>query len=474
MHSNATSPIASNAGSPVGRPASASVVTDLIDYENAQQTKQQLFVTRIVGDGPLFALPAGEVQLAVGVDYRRETYEFNGSAAAAATAPVIFNAAFDNINALTPKSRDIKAAYAEILVPILPGLDVTGALRIDDYTLFGTTTNPKVTVKFQPVDWFLMRGSYNTSFRAPGFNQLYNGLTLSPYSGSDLADPIRCPGGVPTSAVGSGQPCAQIRPDIGSAGNLALKPETATQYSFGAVLRPTPMWSFSADYWVINVENPVTIPTLRQIIDNATFFPEKFIRDTVTNNIIVIDQRWVNTGTRQTRGVEFSLRGGFELPGNAALTLGMDGTLLLRKREKVTAAAPYINLLGVFSFAGDLGVKWKHNAFIAYTNDKVSVSLTQIFRGSYANQALPGIAAGTVTRPDFNPRVKPYSIFNFSASYLGLAPGLKLTFGVKNIFNTDPPFAITYDGNTGAGSSWEPRIADPRGRSFTMSAEVKF
>jgi len=42
------------------------------------------------------------------------------------------------------------------------------------------------------------------------------------------------------------------------------------------------------------------------------------------------------------------------------------------------------------------------------------------------------------------------------------------------LFDTDPPFAITYDGNTGAGGSWEPRVADPRGRSFTMGVEVKF
>ena len=34
--------------------------------------------------------------------------------------------------------------------------------------------------------------------------------------------------------------------------------------------------------------------------------------------------------------------------------------------------------------------------------------------------------------------------------------------------------AITYDGNTGAGSSWEPRVADPRGRSFILQAEMKF
>jgi iron complex outermembrane receptor protein len=54
--------------------------------------------------GPLFHIWGGDVRAAVGVDYRRETYEFNGSDAAAATAPNIFLAAFDNINALTPKT----------------------------------------------------------------------------------------------------------------------------------------------------------------------------------------------------------------------------------------------------------------------------------------------------------------------------------------------------------------------------------
>ena len=424
--------------------------------------------------GPLFDLPGGKVQMALGVDWRRETYSFNGSSAAAATAPVIFLAAFDNVNALTPKHRDIKAAYVEISVPVFEGFELTGAVRVDDYSDFGSTTNPKISAKYQPVDWLMFRGSYNTSFRAPGFNQLYNGLTLSPYSGSDLADPVRCPGGVPTSAFGSGQPCAQIRPDIGTSGNLNLNAETASQYSLGVVFRPAPMWSASADYWVIDVNNPIVIPTLRQIIDNASFFPEKFIRDPGTGNITLIDQRWVNTGSRQTRGVEFSLRGGFELGGSNILSLGMDGTLLVRKREKITATAPYINLLGVFSFAGDLGLRWKHNAWISFGNHNYVVTLTQIFRSGYANQALPGIASGAVTRPDYNARVTPYSIFNLSVSLLQLGPSYKLTLGVKNIFNTDPPFAITYDGNTGAGGSWEPRVADPRGRSFNVQAEVKF
>jgi iron complex outermembrane recepter protein len=158
--------------------------------------------------GSLFEVWGGTVQVAAGIDYRRETYEFNGSAAAAATAPVIFLAAFDNVNALTPKNRTVKAAYAEVLVPLFEGFELTGAVRVDDYSGFGSTTNPKVSFKWRPWDPLMFRGSYNTGFRVPAFNQIFNGATISPYSGSDLADPVRCPGGVPTSAFGRTALCA--------------------------------------------------------------------------------------------------------------------------------------------------------------------------------------------------------------------------------------------------------------------------
>lgn len=424
--------------------------------------------------GSLFRIWGGDVQLAAGLDVRRETYEFNGSDAAAATAPVIFLAAFDNVNALTPKNRTVKAAYAEMLVPLLPGLEITGAVRIDDYTGFGTTTNPKVSVKFRPIDQIMFRGSYNTGFRVPSFNQIFNGVTEAPYLGSDIADPVRCPGGVPTAPVGTGTPCDQIRPNIYTGGNQELGPETAKQLSAGIVIQPAPLFSASVDWWMINVDNTIQTLTLRQLIDNAALFPERFLRD-ASGIIVGIDQRWINAGSRRTQGLEVSLRGGYEFAGNNRISAGLDGTLLLKKREKLTPTAQYgPSLIGVFTFAGDLGVRWKHNAFLSYSNDDVSLSLSQLFRKGYKNGALPGIAAGTVTRPDYNEFVKDYIVYNLSLSYTGLAPGYKLTAGVRNLFDTDPPFAITYDGNTGAGGSWEPRVADPRGRSFTVGVEVKF
>ncbi|MES2988634.1 MAG: TonB-dependent receptor [Pseudomonadota bacterium] len=422
--------------------------------------------------GSLFPIWGGDVQVAAGIDYRKETYSFNGSPAAAATAPVIFLAAFDNVNALTPKNRTVKAAYAEILVPLFRGFEITGALRIDDYTGFGSTTNPKISVKYRPFEQLLFRGSYNTGFRVPSFNQIFNGITLSPYAGSDIADPVACPGGVPTSAYLSGLPCAQIRPDIATGGNANLGPETAKQFSVGVVIQPAPLFSLSADFWSIAVDNTIQLLTLRQLIDNASLFPDRFLRTGGT--VAVINQTWINAGSRRSQGLELSGRAGVDTFGGR-ISAGFDGTLLLKKREKLTPTSAYgPSLLGVFTYAGDLGVKWKHNAFVSYSNDDVAISLSQIFRKGYKNNALPGIANGTVTRPDYNPMVKDYVIYNLSASYLGLGPNYKLTMGVRNLFNTDPPFAVTYDGNTGAGSSWEPRVADPRGRSFTVGVEAKF
>ena len=413
--------------------------------------------------GPLFAISGRDVQLAVGIDYRRESYEFNGSPAAAAGTPDIFNVAFDNINALTPKHRTVRAAYAEALFPILPGLDITVAGRIDDYTGFGSTTNPKVSFRFRPWQPIMFRGSYGTGFRVPTFNQIFNGTTVSPNPGNTLVDPTLCPTG---NTTGPQPACAPITPESLSGGNLGLEPETSEQYTLGVVIQPSNRFSFSVDYWRIAVDNTIGTITIPQLLANIAAFPERIGR---TNGIITtVDLRTGNFGSRRTEGIDVTLRGAVDGFGGT-FSAGLDGTYLLVKREKLLPNLPYTNLIGIFTFTGDLGLRWKHNAYISYANDDWSVTLTQIFRNGYRNFALPASA----TRPDYNTRVNDYIVYNLSVSYTGL-PHVRLTAGVRNLFDRDPPFAITYDSNTGAGSSWEPRVADPRGRSFTFAAEVRF
>lgn len=410
--------------------------------------------------GNLFRLPGGMAKVAVGVDYRNESYKFDGSAAGALSSPDIFNVAFDNINALTKVTRDVKAAYGEVLLPVFSMLELSAAARVDDYTGFGSTFNPKFTAKFRPISWMMFRGSYNTGFRVPTFNQIFNGVTQSPNPGNQQVDPTTCP------VINSSPGCAAITPDSLSGGNLTLRPETSKQFSLGAVFQPSRHFSFTADYWNIAVDNVIGSITIPQLLANINAFPERITR---TNGIItLLDLRTGNFGSRRTQGIDFAARGDVDALGGT-FAAGFDGTLLLVKREKLLPNLAYTNTLGVFTLAGDLGLKFKYNAFVTYQRDGFGVTFSQIYRSGYANFALPL----STTRPDYNARVSPYILYNATVSKR-FTEGLTVTAGVKNIFNTDPPFAITYDSNTGSGSSWEPRVADPRGRSFTVQAQVKF
>ena len=419
--------------------------------------------------GEVYKLPAGSVMAAVGTDLRKEEYRFNGDLREAAARPAILNAPFDDVNALPKVSRTIKAVYAEVMVPVLKSLDVTVAVRRDQYSGFGSTTNPKVSFRWQPVEQLLFRGSYNEGFRAPAFNQLFNGVTENTYAGKDLADPAKCPTGkVDTTKPG----CESITPVILTGGKSTLGPETAKQATVGFVFEPSPRFSANFDIWEIRKFNTIKSVPLGTMLANSALFNEQFQRD-ASGNLIAIDQRWVNAGASVTRGIEVGARTNGKL-WEGAWTAGIDGSRLLEKKSRPLANSPFgMSEVGLFTFTGDLGLKWKHTAYVTYKQGDWSGLFQNVYRGGYLDQVLPGVASGKVMPSNYNPKVDAYSIFNTSVSYAGIK-NLTLTAGVKNLFDKDPPFAITYDSNTGAGSSWEPRVADPRGRSFTFTANYKF
>ena len=421
--------------------------------------------------GSLFGLPAGRVRGAFGVDYRKEKYRFNGDEREPGSQPIIIAAPFDDVNALDGVSREIKAAYAEILIPVLKNLEVTLAGRIDDYGDFGTTRNPMANFKFRPIPALMFRGNYNTAFRVPAFNQLFNGTLETEYTGGAIVDPFRCPSGkVDENVTGCESLVREI--DTLSGGNPNLKPETAKMYSLGAVFEPSRNFSASIDFFSISRKGTIQALLLQEVLANFELVPQLFLRESPNGVLQAIDLRVTNLGGSKTEGFEITVRGGLDV-FDGRFSAGVDATYLTKKTHQVIAGGPSDNRLGVFSFSGDLGLRWKHNAFVSYGNEMWTATLTQIFRSGYKNQELPGIANGTVTRPDIVERVNDYMIYNFSIAFTGIV-GMRFTAGVKNLFDRDPPFAISYDSATGGGSSWEPRVADPRGRSFTMAAEFRF
>ena len=419
--------------------------------------------------GPVFALPAGDVLAAVGVDWRREEYKFNGDQRAAAARPVIIAAPFDDGNALAGVKRDVKAVYAEVMVPIVTGMELTGAVRRDDYDGFGSTVNPKISAKWRPIDQFMLRGSYSTGFRVPSFNQIYNASSTAPYTGRDIADPGKCPGGVPNVARPE---CAVVQPNIINGGKPDLGPEEADQLSFGMVFEPLDDFTMSVDWWRLNRTGTLQILTLQQLASNYSTFQDRYVRDTA-GNLVSIDQRWINAGETNTQGIDLTLA----LRGDAwggQWRAGLDGSKILEKRSRIAPSLPFgPSEVGIFTFAGDLGLDWKHSAYLSFRKGDWTGTLSQIYRSGYTNQELPGVTSGVVSPPAIDRQVDSYSIYNATVTWRGFE-GLSVTAGIKNVFDKDPPFAITYDSNTGAGSSWEPRVADPRGRSFTLLAEYRF
>ncbi len=418
--------------------------------------------------GRLLALPGGDSQLALGVDYRREKYNFFGNLTSVFAAPT------DNANNIAGVSRDVKSAYAELSLPIVKELELTAAARIDDYSGFGTTTNPKFTAKFRPIDAIMFRASYNTAFRVPSFNQLFNGRSSTVYTGTALIDPVTCPSLVPASTG----PCARISgANQITGGNPNLEPETAKEASIGVVIQPSRHFSLSVDWWMINRKNTLQIFTLAELERYYASLSTRFERNSA-GAVTGFDLSWANAGQSRTQGIEVALRGGLDVSGGQ-LTMGLDGTYLLRKQDRVVDSVAFLDKVGtttpggLFSPSGDLGLRWKHNAFVSWSNEDWAFSFSQIFRSGYKNRVLPGVLAGVTSPPDVVYSVTPTITYNLSAAYSGIH-NVKLTAGIKNVFDVDPPFSISYDDNTGGGSSWEPRVADPRGRSFTLQAEVKF
>ena len=417
----------------------------------------------LAASGPLFRLPAGSVQTAVGIDWREESFLFAGDTRANLNSSdaLIFNAPFDNTLATNGTlKRRIKAAFLEFQVPILKGLDVNLAGRIDEYTGFGVTKNPKVTLRYAPTTTFLTRASYSTGFRVPTFKQMFDPVTESPLAATGLIDPetgIIIPANSASTLFG---------------GKSDLQPEEAKMFSAGFVVQPTRSISASVDWW--DVERTGTIQSFgaTDMLRNYEVFKDRVFRRP-DGTIAGIDTRWVNAGKTSTRGIEVGVKGDMDFARGKVMA-SFDLSYLTEKKTKILPNVPWgTNEINRFTRSSDIGLEWKHTASLGYRRGNWSVLVNNLYRNAYTDAMLPGVASGAVRRPDWQPRVEAYSVYGVSFTYRGIK-NITVVAGVKNIFDEDPPFSAVYDTNFGSGSSWEPRIADPRGRSYTLRVDYKF
>ncbi|WP_333607263.1 TonB-dependent receptor domain-containing protein [Arsukibacterium sp.] len=413
-----------------------------------------------------FELNGGVIQAAVGVDLRREEFEFNGDTRDAQRA--VFLAPFDNANALDNVKRDIKAIYSEVYLPVLDNLDVTLAVRRDQYSGFGGTTNPKISFKFQPIDGLLFRGAYNTGFKVPSFNQLFNGEQDLAYTGLDLADPATCPGAQANESIPG---CERIQPTERFGGKADLKPEESTQKSFGVVWAGMDNFNISLDWWEVERTSTIRSAPRNVLIEYYDLFQANWIRD-ANGNVVTIDRRFINSGGTLTRGIELdaNLRGKL---ADGDWRINLNGSYIDTFKTKGVEDLPYSdNLVGDYVRFFNLPIKWKHTLNFSYTKGDWAHSFSQIYRHGYKDELPVSVRLGTYVPAEWNPRVDNYITYNYSATYSGLE-NMKFTLGVKNIFDQNPPFTA-HQNDFASGAGWETRIGDPRGRAFSLLFEYNF
>ncbi|NVD96597.1 TonB-dependent receptor [Massilia sp. BJB1822] len=445
------------AGPGQGQTPEAAALLEAAKFRGALQHGKTT-MTQLDGaiSGEIYQLPAGALSMAAGFDLRRETYSFEQDI----DATTVFLAPGNG--ALRDASRNVKAVYAELLVPVLKDLEVQLAVRRDHYSVFGATTNPKISFRYQPTASLLFRGSANKGFLAPSFVQL-GSARLSQELPNGVIDQEGCP-----KHPGDPAYCAIPRLAYNTGGNPSLVPETSKQGTLGMVLAPIDGFSASFDFWAINIENRILNRTPQVVLNNWQYLPQYIVRD-ASGVIDHVEAGWINAAGLKTRGLDIGLNADGKFDGGYKWSAKLDGTWLKSFKFAEFEGQPYKELVGKFS-TRDVYLRWRHNANIRISKGEWSAMLTQNYSSGYADQLPNG---GKSAPPaGFEPHVKHYAKYDLSATYTGFR-NTTLTVGIQNLFDKEPPFtAHNVDEVVGAG--WDPRVADPRGRALSILLKYKF
>jgi iron complex outermembrane receptor protein len=442
-----------------GAAGKAIIAAARVDDE-ARKSRGTMTSFDVKGSSTLGKLGGGEIGLAIGAEVRREEQRFTPSTLLRSN-DIAGDRSASGLNDIiaTSNARNVSAAYAEVLLPFTKALEAQVALRHDRYDGVGNTTNPKLGLRFKASDRFLLRGSYNTGFRAPSFSELYR-PTVFGVASSVLPDPVLC-----QIEQGNLSFCADQWP-VERRSNPDLKPEKSRQYSLGGVFEPVRDFSITVDYWNILKKDVISDIGEELILANPSKYASLITRDSgsvITN--ILLQKR--NQGQQKTSGVDLTVdwRSANTAAGRFGVRLA--GTWVLESEKQTAPGDPFVSNLNKFVNDGVVQ-KWRHRLSGDWDFGGFGLSLSNTYYGGYTDQNT-AINLDTGARIPEN-KVKAYSLWDLTASYK-FSTNLTVRGGILNLLNTDPPFSNQAYYFL---ASYDPTYTDPRGRSAYVSLNYRF
>lgn len=314
-----------------------------LQYVGAPGALDTAIVQKLAGvsiNGEPFALPAGAVAVAAGLEWRAES---------SLSVPDALTQAGLNSGGTLPVTSGrftVREAFAEVRLPLLKdqpmarSLNFLGAVRTGSYSTVGSAHSWNAGLEWRPLSDLKVRGTRALSTRAPNINELF--ATASQVFPTGIVDP--CVGVTAASSGTYDAACRAIpavaaniaangkftvsQADIQSLsgfnrGNPALKAEKGHSSTVGLVVTPLSIPALSkltmtADYFRIRIAGAI-VSTPRQYAlqqcyggGNAGFC--QFITRRQANAgsfssgaITFIDSAASNSGGTGTRGLDWSL-----------------------------------------------------------------------------------------------------------------------------------------------------------------------
>nr|WP_312051817.1 TonB-dependent receptor [Brevundimonas diminuta] len=325
--------------------------------------------------GKAFDLPAGEVRVAMGVQYRENSYRFDTDPSLGKENPKVPHLGADGLpdggmiggdeiagfNPSPSVNGSVNSIdlFGEALVPLLSNLpfiqqlDMTLGYRYSDYSSIGGTQAYRADLDWTIIDGLRLRGGYNRAVRAPSVGELYSPLGTN-YMAIGQAN-ASAPGGDPCDSNGfymKGPNYAQVKqlciaqgianPDNfvyvdnqvagKEGGNPGLSEETADTWSFGVVYQPRfesallSNMSFAIDYYSIEIEDVISSISAADMLkgcfngagENPTYDPnnsycQMFERNPLNGAIFNATSNLENLGVLKTAGIDAQFDWRFDL-----------------------------------------------------------------------------------------------------------------------------------------------------------------
>ncbi|SFR88308.1 TonB-dependent receptor plug domain-containing protein [Sphingomonas jatrophae] len=455
------------------------------------------------------------VSFAIGGEYRK--YKAAQEADALARNPSELGGGGGAITPFTG-GYDVIEGFGEIIAPLVQNqpfiqeLSLEAGIRQSHYSIkapgspsFNTTTW-KAGGSWQPVDAIKFRGVYQRAIRAPNISELFQpsstglgSLNIDPCAGraptTNAALRAVCLAqGAPAFAIGVIQNPAAGQPNQTTGGNLALKPEKATTYTLGAVIRPSfvPSLTVTIDYYNIKIEDAITIPTPQDAINacfgaisaaSATDPACTGIRrnpitgaldgDAGTTGGVLLGRS--NAGRLSTDGIDLGVNWRHDF-GPALLNLSFQGNWTNSSKFRATPISVNRECVGFYSancgYSGSIQPEFSWNQRTTVTVGPADVSLLWRHVDAVRQEPLDVLANG----PAFGTfgRIKSYDIFDSSIRFRA-AEQLELTITVTNLFDKQPPIVGGSIGNVlfGSGNTY-PSTYDALGRRFAFGGRLTF